>query len=106
MFLKAERINATFAYKCQMRKRKSIAEGAIARLKFLGLEKLRLRGLTKIDIIAIVAATTSNILKALPELSPGQKPALAQVVNLRKKAKQVVAFFFPTMFIRKKYASC
>ena len=74
-FLRARERNDSDAYKREMTRRKTVAEGVFTSLDRLGWEKCKLRGLWKVDCEGYMAALARNFKKAMRKLGGSGPPA-------------------------------
>ena len=73
-YLRARERNHTEAYRLEIRRRKTIAEGTFASLDRLSWARSRLRGLWKVDCEGYMAALAHNVKKLVRRLSRGVGP--------------------------------
>lgn len=88
LFLEAKERNEGEAFRIEMRRRRTIAEGVFASQDRLGWATSRLRGLRKVDCEGYISALAHNLKKAVkrmddflgpPESTPGQEPVAALI---------------------------
>ena len=73
-YLRARERNRTEAYRQEIRRRQTIAEGTFASLDRLSWARTRLGGLWKVDCEGYMAALAHNVKKLVRRLSPGVGP--------------------------------
>ena len=82
----ARAVNATAGYRRAQRRRWAVAEGVFARLKGLGLRRVKLRGLERVAIELALTALAHNVLK-LVKLRGRRRPVASQALALQLTAR-------------------
>jgi transposase len=82
--VQAQAVNKTAAYRRGQRRRRAVVEGVFAQLKWYGLRRVKLRGLSRVAIELELAAFAHNVLKLvrLSGRSMPKAPAAARVLCL------------------------